>query len=120
MALRKELVLTWQGDKFKLLVTMAVIDKVEDSINIGRLLAQHATGDVRFSHVARFLSILLNEAGAEVTQEEVYAGMFTDGDITAENLHTFMGNVFEAFFPEPKKKEPITTTTPKRKPTRKK
>ena len=114
MALRKELVLNWQDEKFKLLVTMAVIDKVEDSINIGRLLAQHATGDIRFSHVARFISLILNEAGAEVTQEEVYAGMFTDGDITAANLHVFMGNVFEAFFPEPKKKE-LTTTTPKKR-----
>jgi hypothetical protein len=115
MALRKELTLNWQGKPFKLLVTMLVIDKIEDSINIGRLLAQHATGDIRFSHVARFISLLLNEAGAEVTQEEVYSGMFTDGDITAANLHVFMGNVFEAFFPEPKKKEPTTTTPKKRK-----
>ena len=74
MALRKELVLNWQDKPYKLMVTMAVIDKVEDSINIGRLLAQHATGDVRFSHVAKFMAILLNEAGAEVTQEEVYSG----------------------------------------------
>lgn len=119
MALRKELVLNWEGEKFKLLVTMSVIDKVEDSINIGRLLAQHATGDIRFSHVARFISLLLNEAGAEVTQEEVYAGMFTEGDITASNLHEFMGHVFEAFFPEPKKKEP-TTIAPKSRKTPKK
>ena len=119
MALRKELSLNWQGEPYKLLVTMAVIDKVEDSINIGRLLAQHATGDVRFSHVAKFIAILLNEAGAEVSQEEVYSGMFTEGDITAANLHEFMGNVFEAFFPEPKKKEPTTTTPKKRKPPKK-
>ena len=119
MALRKELVLNWEGEKFKLLVTMSVIDKIEDSINIGRLLAQHATGDIRFSHVARFISLLLNEAGAEVTQEEVYAGMFTEGDITAANLHEFMGHVFEAFFPEPKKKEP-TTIAPKSRKTPKK
>lgn len=94
---------------------MAVIDRMEDSINVGRLLAQHATGDVRFSHNAKFISLILNEAGANVTQEEVYTGMFTDGDITAANLHEFMGNLFEAFFPEPKKKEPTTTTPIKRK-----
>ena len=115
MALRKELKLNWQGKPYKLLVTMEVIDRLEDSINIGRLLAQHATGDIRFSHVARFISLLLNESGAEVTAEEVYTGMFTDGDITAANLHVFMGNVFEAFFPEPKKKEPTTTIPKKRK-----
>ena len=114
MALRKELILNWEGKPFKLMVTMQVIDKIEDSINIGRLLAQHATGDIRFSHVARFIALLLNEAGADVTQEDVYAGMFTDGDITAANLHEFMGNVFQAFFPEPKKKE-LTTTTPKKR-----
>ena len=115
MALRKELKLTWLGKPYSLLVTMEVIDRIEDTVNIGRLLAQHATGDVRFSHVARFLSLILNEAGAETTQQEVYSGMFTQGDITAANLHDFMGNVFMAFFPEPKKKERTTTAKPKKK-----
>jgi hypothetical protein len=118
MSLRKELSLTWQGKEHKLLVTMEVIDRIEDQINVGQLLAQQTRGDIRFSHVAKFLSVLLNESGAQTTQESVYTGMFQGGDITPENMLSFMANVYSAFFPEPKKKESVTAkkTTSKRKP----
>lgn len=118
MSLRKKLDLTWQGEKHSLLVTMEVIDRVEDRVNVGALLARFTQSDIRFSHVAKFVAVLLNEAGASVTQEEVYNGMFSGGDITPENIYPFMTNIFGAFFPEPKKKEPATVK--KRTTTRKK
>ena len=90
MALRKPLSINWEGKQHKLLVTMEVIDRVEDQINVGRLLAQQTTGDIRFSHVAKFIAILLG----------------------------FMTNVLSAFFPEQKKKDMTTTkkSTAKAKP----
>lgn len=103
-SLRKPLEINWKGKVHKLIVTMDVIDKVEDQINVGRLLAQQTTGDIRFSHVAKFIAILLTEAGCEVTQEDVYIGMFSGGDITPANLLGFMTNILSAFFPEQKKK----------------
>ncbi len=118
MALRKPLVITWKGKDYKLIVTMDVIDRVEGQINIGRLLAQQTTGDIRFSHVAKFIAILLTEAGCETTQEDVYTGMFSGGDITPANLLGFMTSVLSAFFPEQKKKDMTTTkkSTAKAKP----
>lgn len=106
--MRKKLELKWGGKDYALLVTMEVIDRIEDKINVGRLLSQQTTGDIRFSHIAKFLALILNEAGAGVTQEDVYEGMFNGSDITAENVIPFMNNVFAAFFPEPKKKELAT------------
>ena len=113
--MRKKLELNWQGKEYSLLVTMEVIDRVEDKINVGRLLAQQTTGDIRFSHTAKFIAILLNEAGANVTQEDVYSGMFSGGDITPENMIPFMNNIFTAFFPEQKKKEPVKRKTTAKK-----
>lgn len=124
MALRKPLVITWKGNVHKLIVTMAVIDRVESEINIGRILAQLQTNDIRFSHVAKFVAVLLNESEVKlpdnekrvtVTQEDVYVGMFSGGDITPANLLGFMTNIISAFFPEQKKKDTTTVKTPTEK-----
>ncbi len=115
MALRKPLVINWKGEAHKLMVTMEVIDRVEDQINVGRLLAQQTTGDVRFSHVAKFIAILLTEAGCETSQEDVYVGMFSGGDITPANLLGFMTNILSAFFPEQKKQDTTIIKTPTEK-----
>lgn len=116
--MRKKLELSWYGKKYSLLVTMEVIDRVEDKINVGLLLARQTMGDVRMSHNAKFIAILLNEAGADVTQESVYEGLFSGGDITPENMIPFMSNIFSAFFPEQKKKEPIKRKTTSKKKTK--
>lgn len=108
MGLRKKLDLNWQGKKYPLLVTMEVIDRVDDHISTGVLLARQSSGDIRFSHVAKFLAVVLNEAGASVTQEEVYCGMFEDGATSMQEAQVLLGYILSAFFPEPKKKELAT------------
>ena len=105
MGLRKKLALNWKGKEYPLLVTMEVIDRVEDELNIGQLLLRHASGDVRYSHVAKMLSLLLNEAGAKTNQEEVYVGMFDGEGIAVAEVNALVDKVFSTFFPEQKKKE---------------
>lgn len=105
MSLRTKLELNWQGKEYPLLVTMEVIDRVEDKISAAALLAQMSTGDVRLSHVAKFLALVLSEAGANVTQEQVYIGMFEDGEHTIQSAQEMVGLVASAFFPQAKKKE---------------
>jgi len=116
MSMRKKLELNWQGKPYKLMVTMEVIDRVEDKISTGLLLARQTQGDIRFSHVAKFISIVLNEAGASTTQEGIYTGMFEDGATSMAEAQTLLGYILSAFFPEPKKKD----TTTKKKTTHKK
>ena len=104
MSIRKKLELEWDGGKYSLLVTMEVIDRVEDSINVGRLLAQQTNGDVRFSHIAKFISIILNEAGASTTQESVYEEIFAGDKVTLSDAITMSNHILSSFFPETKKK----------------
>ena len=106
MAMRKKIELNWKGKKFSLLVDMEVIDRVEDQISVGVLLARQLSGDIRFSHVAKFISIMLNEAGAETSQEEVFEHMFSDGQATMAEATAMTGHLLSAFFPESKKKIP--------------
>ena len=118
MSLRKQLELTWQGTLYKLLVTMEVIDRVDDKISTGVLLARQRSGDVRFSQVAKFVSLVLNEAGAKTTQESVYKGMFEDGSEGMVEVNVLLGYILPAFFPTPKKKDiatkPKATRTPRK------
>lgn len=111
MSLRKKLELNWEGKVYTLLVTMEVIDRVDDKISTGILLARQGVGDVRLSHVAKFLSIVLNEAGAKTTQESVYEGMFADGKASMIEAQGLMGLVLSAFFPAPKKKDSVKKVT---------
>ena len=105
MAMRKKLELNWQGKDYSLLVDMEVIDRVEDKISVGVVLSRQLTGDIRFSHVAKFISIVLNEAGATTTQEEVYLHMFSDGNTSMSETTVMLTYLLSAFFPETKKKD---------------
>ena len=117
MSMRKKLALSWQGDSFPLLVDMECIDRVDEQMSVGIVLSRQLSGDIRFSHVAKFISIILNEAGASTTQENVYEHMFSDGGVTMAETTTMLTYILSAFFPEPKKKDTITKAT---KQTRKK
>ena len=105
MAMRKKLELNWKGKDHSLLVTMDVIDRVDEKISVGVILARQLSGDIRFSHIAKFISIVLNEAGASTTQEDVYEHMFSDGAATMAEATAMVGNLLSAFFPESKKKD---------------
>ena len=105
MALRAKVELTWNGVAYPLLVTMEVIDRVDDKVNIGKLLLRNLSGDTRYSHSAKFLSLMLNEAGAKTTQEEVYEMMFASDGITLDDVAEFNELLLSACFFDTKKKE---------------
>jgi hypothetical protein len=109
MAIRKELKLNWQGTEYKCLITMSVIDRIEDELNLILMMEQTRKGDVRFAKVARLFAILLNEAGADVTTDEVYHGMF-DGGAQLDDVVVLLSQVFTVIFPEPAKKPTPTAT----------
>ena len=105
MGMRTPITLSWEGKPYKVLVTMEVVDRIEDDLNLYKLVTQTATGDIRFSKIAKLISLLLIEGGCKVTQQDVWEGMFAQGGITATDLAPLMGEIFEAVYPTPKKKE---------------
>lgn len=113
MAIRKTIKLNWKGDQYQTLITMDMIDRLEDHINLARMAGECATGDIRFSKVAFLMTLLLNEAGAKVNREEVFQSMFGGGDVSVHDVTDLLGQIFAAIFPEPKKK--VESPKPKRK-----
>ena len=74
----KTVTLEWQGDEYELLVTMPVIAKIEEDVNLIKLAQSLANNDVKMSHVAIVFAHLLREAGAKVTHDDVWQAMFSE------------------------------------------
>lgn len=87
-----------------MLVTMAHIDEIENDINLLRMTEQCAMMDIRLSHAAKLISIILNQAGAKTTQEQVYTGMFDGGKTDVVEVISMLENLLGVLFFESKKK----------------
>lgn len=105
MAIRKPIELGWKGKDYKLLITMEVIDRIEDEVNLTQIANQANSGDIRFSKVAKLFAVLLDLAGASVTQEEVYQSMFSDAP-TTKQVVGILNPVMMAIFPDVSEKKP--------------
>lgn len=114
MSIRKEIELTWRSQKYSVIITMGVIDKIEDQLNLVLMMQQASRGDVRFSKVARLFTILLKAGGANVTVEEVYKDMFSE-KTDLDDLTGILSTVFGAIFPDEPKKKAKTTKAVKKK-----
>ena len=131
MSMRKPIDLTWRGKKFSVIITMGVIDRLEDHLNLSTLVQRCSVGDVRLSHAAKLIWLLLLEGGAKTEEEndkgvmkerdisydDVWGAMHGSGDLTINELRTLMSEIFSVIFPQPRKK---STTTGKKKPASKK
>lgn len=96
--------LVWEGKPYSLLVTMKHIDEIERDINLLKMTQQCAAMDLRLSHVAKLVSIILNQAGAKTTQEAVYKGMFDGTETKIVEVIDMMHNILGVLFFESKKK----------------
>lgn len=113
MAINKRVELSWDGESYPVLVTMEVIERIEERQNLAKLAQDCAKGDVKFSHAARLVATLLNEGGASVSVDDVYEGMFADGATSGAAVVGMMSDILGAVFPPPKKKP--TSSSKRRK-----
>ena len=110
MAINKTITVVYAGKEHKLKMTMEVIDRIEERLNLIQMANRLAKGDLRYSHAAKLMSVLLAEAGCEVTQEQVYTAMFERGDTNPAAVMNVTAAVLAAVFPEPKKPDEPTET----------
>lgn len=118
MAINKTIKLAWEGVEYDIHITMRVIDSIEEELNLMKVVEQCTTGDVRFSHAAKLIAILLRSAGCPVTQEDVFEGIFSEETIEPQEVIQLLWHILEAIFPEPKKKSNTKQLKKKSKATR--
>jgi len=104
MSINKTLKMSWEGTEYDISITMRLIDKIEEEINLMKMVERATTGDVRFSHAAKLIALLLQSAGCAVTTEEVFQGVFGDTDLPVDKIVGLLWEIFGVIFPEPKKK----------------
>jgi len=104
MAINKTIKITWDGKPYKINMTMRLIDQIEEDINLLQLVNRVTQGDIRYSHCAHLIALLLSSAGCEVTQDQVFEGMFAGDDFTPTDLIDVMYEIFNVIFPTTKKK----------------
>jgi len=114
MAINKRVDLTWGGKTYPILITMSIIERLEENLNLAKMAQDCATGNIKFSQAARLVSTLLNEAGATVTTEEVFSGMFDGGEVSGADVVLMVSSILGAVFPAPKKK-PSTSSKPRKR-----
>jgi len=117
MALKKSITLKWADESYDVNVTMGLIDKVDEEINLYKLTMRMASGNIRFSHAAKLVQIVLNEGGCKASHEEVYEAMFSDGLTSMTDVIAMVGDILQALYPqrEPSKKKSKKRTSMKKK-----
>ena len=105
MGVNKKLTLKWKGEKYSARFTMGMIDDLEESINLMKMMNNCMAGDIRYSHAAKLVSLVLNQMGAETTQEEIFFGMFEDEEQDVQPLEVvaLVSEILDACFYKSKK-----------------
>lgn len=81
-AIFQEITVGWKGETYSVKPTFELINRIESKVSLTSLAANLASGDVRMSHVACAVAIMLQSAGVKVSDEDVYVEMI-HGDPTA-------------------------------------
>lgn len=105
MSINKTITLSWDGIDTPIIITMAVIDRLEEDLNLIKIANSANSGDIKYSQIAKLISCLFKVAGRNISQEDVWMGMFA-GDNSRETLAqavAMVGAIMEVIFPMPKK-----------------
>jgi hypothetical protein len=84
----QDIVLVWKGEEFKVDAreVLPLIARIEEIITLGELADASTTGKVPLAKLSKAFGTALNYAGAKVTDEEMYVGMFSEGNMKAARL----------------------------------
>lgn len=88
--MRKTLEFSWQGEDYSLLVTFDVIEKIDHAISLNELFKGEFNGDLLITKKARFIALLMKQAGAEVEPAEIYDMLTTSEAAKAAELYSSM------------------------------
>lgn len=80
MAFFEEVQLSWKGKSYAIAAdnVLMAIAKIEDVLTLGELATCMANRRLPLAKLAAAFGILLRHAGAEVSNDEVYSGMFAE------------------------------------------
>lgn len=93
----KTVTLEWRGKKYTIKPTLELINEIENKFSLSRVVSRIAAGDPPVSHIATMVGTMLRYAGAEVSDDEVYAELLSGDD--AEAIGAMATALMTAAFP---------------------
>lgn len=104
MGLRREVMISWQGETRTLVPSFALLMRIEDEAgSLPGLLHDLSAGRPRISRVAKLLEICLTTVGFKVTAEALAADLFGED---AERVMMLAAELVAAIIPQPDEKKP--------------
>lgn len=79
----KTVTLEWHGTKYTIKPTLELINEIENKFSLSRVVSRIAAGDPPISHIATMVGTMLRYAGAQVSDDEVYAELLAGEDAEA-------------------------------------
>lgn len=106
-AVFRELVLSWDGEEYRIKPTMTLINRIESQgISLSGMAQMTMQGRPPFGHIATALSVFLVAAGAKVSPEDVYAEIMQSDEA---DLKSWIEALMHAAFPNAGKGEAPAT-----------
>lgn len=119
---RKPIKLKWDDAEYKTIVNMALIGRIDDEVGILKLVRMKS-GDPKIFIIVQLVYILLEEAGLDITLDDVWDGL---GDkIDPKALFSILSEITPMLLPNfngigKKKPTPKKKTKPRKKALKKK
>ena len=84
----QDVTFNWKGTEYRVEAreVLPLIARVEDVITLGELVDASNTGKVPIAKLSKAFGVALRYAGAKVTDEEMYAGMFSGEKLSAVRM----------------------------------
>lgn len=115
-SINKQISIEYLDNTYDVKITMCLIDKIEDSMNLMAFLNRLNSGDVRLSHAAKLFALILTHAGAkDATQERVYTEMVGGGGLDPNEVVKVCNLVMLAMFPQVEEEQPKKKPVARRK-----
>ena len=94
----QDVTLVWKGDEYRVEAreVLPLIAKIEEIITLGELIDESQSGKIRLARLAKAYGEALRYAGAKLTDEDVYEGMFAchDRSVIVRSIQTLTAIMF--------------------------
>lgn len=107
--MQREIELTWSGETVSVELSMKNVFRVErylksQGTNLMRMSTDIQSMSLAYSEGVMLVGEVLRCGGLKVTDEDVFNGLFGEGEVDEKSFFAVVGDILFAFAPKPSKK----------------
>ena len=107
--MQREIELTWQGEEVTVEVNMKNVFRIERAMksqgtNLMRMSTDLQSMALAYSEGVMLIGEVLRCGGEKVTDEQVFDGLFGNGEVDDKSFFAVVSDLLYAFTPKPSKK----------------